>query len=332
MNRRELVVGAAAGALALGSGGLAEVLRRRSTFGYDGLEMLGSNVQAITPNDDFYVVTKNLIDPRVDAGSWRLELSGLVEKPRTFDLAEVESMPAVEQATTLECISNAVGRGLISNAVWTGVPLGTLLRQVVPKNSARRVFLHAADGYTHSMPINKAFEQTTLLALAMNGESLPDRHGFPARLIVPGAYGEVSVKWIDRIELVDDDREGYYEKQGWQAQRAHTMSRIDVPAKGSTVSGPVEVRGIAFAGDRGISKVEVSTDGGESWRDAEIGYHPTRVTWALWSFTWRNAGAGEHELVVRATDRTGELQSAVAESSVPDGATGLHRVRVRVEA
>ena len=332
MNRRELVVGAAAGALALGSGGLAEVLRRRSTFGYDGLEVLGSNVQAITPNDDFYVVTKNLIDPRVNAGSWRLELSGLVEKPRTLDLAEVESMPAVEQATTLECISNAVGRGLISNAVWTGVPLGTLLLQVVPKSSARRVFLHAADGYTHSMPINKAFEQTTLLALAMNGESLPDRHGFPARLIVPGAYGEVSVKWIDRIELVDDDRKGYYEKQGWQAQRAHTMSRIDVPAKGSTVSGPVEVRGIAFAGDRGISKVEVSTDGGRSWRDAEIGYHPTRLTWALWSFAWRGAASGEHELVVRATDRTGELQSAVAESSVPDGATGLHRVRVRVEA
>ena len=331
MNRRELVVGAAAGALALGSGSLVEVLRRRSTFGYDGIEVLGANVQPITPNDEFYVVTKNLIDPRVERDRWRLEVSGLVETPRTLDLDEVTSMRAVEQETTLECISNAVGRGLISNAAWRGVPLSTLIEAARPRSGARRVFLHAADGYTHSTSLAKALEPTTLLAYEMNDEPLPDRHGFPARLIVPGAYGEVSVKWIDRIELVDDDRKGYYEQQGWQAQRAHTMSRIDVPAKNSTVGGRVEVRGVAFAGDRGISKVEVSTDGGGSWREAEIGYHPSKLTWALWNLAWRDASAGEHELVVRATDGTGALQSAVKEGSVPDGATGLHRVPVRVE-
>ena len=331
MNRRELVVGAAAGALALGSGGLAETLRRRSTFGYDGLEVLGANVQPITPNDKFYVVTKNLIDPRVERDRWRLKVCGLVETERTLDLDEVTSMRAVEQETTLECISNAVGRGLISNAAWRGVPLSTLIEAARPRSGARRVFLHAADGYTHSTSLAKALEPTTLLTYEMNDEPLPDRHGFPARLIVPGAYGEVSVKWIDRIELVDDDRKGYYEQQGWQAQRAHTMSRIDVPAKNATVGEQVEVRGVAFAGDRGISKVEVSTDGGRSWREAEIGYHPSPLTWALWSFAWSDATAGEHELVVRATDGAGERQSAVEESSVPDGATGLHRVPVRVE-
>ncbi|MEO5793331.1 MAG: molybdopterin-dependent oxidoreductase [Gaiellaceae bacterium] len=331
MNRRELVLGAAAGALALGSGGLAEVLRRRSTFGYDGLEVLGRGVERITPNHKFYVVTKNLIDPRVERESWRLELSGLVGNPLTLDFGEVTNLKAVEQETTLECISNGVGAGLISNAVWRGIPLRELIGETRPEAGARRVFFHASDGFTHSTSLEKALEPTTLLAWEMNGEPLPDRHGYPARLIVPGAYGELSVKWIDRIELIDDDRKGYYEQQGWQAERAHTMSRIDVPAESGTVRGRTEIRGVAFAGDRGISKVEVSTDGGARWSGAEIEYHPSKLTWAHWSFVWSPSGAGPRELVVRATDGDGEPQSAKKESSVPDGATGLHRVPVRVE-
>ncbi|MBA2332486.1 MAG: molybdopterin-dependent oxidoreductase [Actinobacteria bacterium] len=332
MNRRELVVGAAAGALALGSGGLVETLRRRSTFGYDGLEVLGEGVERITPNEKFYVVTKNLIDPRVDRESWRLELSGLVGNPVELDFEAITNLKAVNQETTLECISNGVGAGLISNAVWRGIPLRELIGEARPEGRARRVFFHASDGFTHSTSLEKALEPTTLLAWEMNGEPLPDRHGYPARLIVPGAYGELSVKWIDRIELIDDDREGYYEKQGWKAERAHTMSRIDVPAERATVRGRTELRGVAFAGDRGISKVEVSTDGGERWNDAEIDYHPSKLTWAHWSFGWSQSAAGPAELVVRATDGEGELQSAKKESSVPDGATGLHRVPVRVES
>jgi len=331
VNRRELVVGAAAGAFALGSGGLVEVLRRRSTFGYDGLEVLGANVQRITPNDEFYVVTKNLIDPRVVRERWRLELSGLVGNPVTLDFDDVSNLKVVEQETTLECISNGVGAGLISNAVWRGVPLRELIGEARPESGARRVFFHAADGFTHSTSLEKALEPTTLLAFEMNGDPLPDRHGSPARLIVPGAYGELSVKWIDRIEVIDENREGYYEKQGWKAERAHTMSRIDVPAENGAVRGQTEIRGIAFAGDRGISKVEVSVDGAGSWREAEIDYHPSRLTWAHWSFAWNPARPGAHELVVRATDGEGEPQSTKKESSVPDGATGLHRVPVRVE-
>ncbi len=332
MNRRELVLGAVGGALALGSSGLAEVLRRRSTFDYDGIEVLGRGVERVTPNDRFYVVTKNLIDPRVDRDRWRLELCGLVEEQRTLDIRALEKLRAGEQETTLECISNAVGRGLLSNAVWTGVPLRDLLARARPERGARRVFLHAADGYTHSTSLEKAMEPTTMLVYRMNGEPLPDRHGFPARLIVPGAYGEVSVKWIDRIELVDDDREGYYEKQGWQAQRVHTMSRIDVPAKDGRVRGSVEISGVAFAGDRGISKVEVSTDGGRRWREAAIDYHPSKLTWAHWSLQWDAPRSGTHDLVVRATDGDGEPQTAEEDNSVPDGATGLHRVAVRAEA
>jgi len=330
VNRRDLVVGAATGALALGSGGLAGVLHRRSTFGYDGLEVKGAGVERITPNDKFYVVTKNLIDPRVDRERWRLRLSGLVENPMTLDFGEVSNLKLVEQETTLECISNGVGAGLISNAVWRGIPLRELIGEARPESGSRRVFFHAADGFTHSTSLEKALDPTTMLVFEMNGEPLPDRHGYPARLIVPGAYGELSVKWIDRIEVIDDDREGYYEKQGWKAERAHTMSRIDVPAKNGRVRGRTEIRGVAFAGDRGISKVEVSTDGGDRWRGARIDYHPSRLTWAHWSLMWSPA-AGDGELVVRATDGQGKPQSTKKESSVPDGATGLHRVSVRVE-
>ena len=331
MNRRTFLAGATGGILALGSAGLIEALRRRSVFGYEGIEVIGTGVQPITPNDKFYVVTKNLIDPRVVRDRWRLELSGQVAEPMTLAFEEIANLQAVEQETTLECISNGVGRGLMSNAVWKGIPLRELIGETQPEAGARRVFFHASDGYTHSTTLEKVLEPTTLLAFEMNGEPLPDRHGYPARLIVPGAYGEVSVKWIDRIELIDDDREGYYEKQGWKAQRVHTMSRIDVPVKGSTVPAPVEIRGAAFAGDRGISKVEVSTDGGDTWRDAEIVYHASPLTWALWSSPWRPS-PGDYELVVRATDGAGELQSSVVDDTVPDGATGFHRVQVRIEA
>ena len=331
--RRAFLAKAAGGVLALGSGGLVETLRRRSTFGYDGLEVLGSGLTPITPVDRFYVVTKNFVDPRVDRDRWRLELGGLVERPRTFTWEDIAALPAVDQETTLECISNGVGAGLISNAVWTGVPLRRLLEAAGPRAGATRVFLHAADGFTHATSLERGLRGTTLLAHRMNGEPLDDRHGFPLRLIVPGAYGELSVKWIDRIAVVDDDREGYYERQGWRAERVHTMSRIDVPGDGQTLraGGQVTLGGVAFAGDRGISRVEVSSDGGRTWRRARIGYAPSRITWAMWSAPWRPPDPGSYELAVRATDGTGALQTSERDDSVPDGASGIHRVEVRIE-
>ncbi|MBA2475944.1 MAG: molybdopterin-dependent oxidoreductase [Actinobacteria bacterium] len=334
LTRGRFVAGAAGGALALASGGLIEVLRRRSAFGYDGQELLGGTLQPVTPTDDFYVVTKNLVDPRVDRDAWRLEISGLVERPRTLRFEDLGSLPSVEQETTLECISNGVGGGLLSNAVWAGVPLRALIEEAGPKRGAKRLFFHAADGFTHSTPLERGMQRTTLLAVRMNGELLTDRHGFPARLIVPGAYGELSVKWIDRIELIDDGRKGYYEQQGWRAERVHTMSRIDLPAEGKALraSAPATLRGVAFAGDRGIARVEASTDGGRSWRRAKLDYAPSKLTWALWSLPWAPREPGTYELVVRATDGEGELQSTVEDNSVPDGASGLHRIAVTVQA
>ena len=332
--RRTFVVGLAAGVSALASGGLVELLRRRSALGYDGLTTRGPTIDPITSNDEFYVVTKNLVDPKVRKGLWRLELGGLVERPRTLGFDELAALPSIEQETTLECISNPVGGGLMSNAVWRGVRLRDLIAAAGPQAEARWVLFHASDGYTHSTPLARALEETKLVAYEMNGEPLPHRHGYPARIIYPGGYGELSVKWIDRIELSREQVEGYYEQQGWRAERVHTTSRIASPTKAATVEqgSSVTVSGIAFAGDRGISRVEVSPDDGVTWEEAAIDYSGSELTWALWSFTWRAPTPGEHVFVVRATDGGGELQEEKREGIAPDGATGFHRRPVQVGA
>jgi DMSO/TMAO reductase YedYZ molybdopterin-dependent catalytic subunit len=331
LSRREVLAGAGGALLALAGGGLLARLYERSTIGYDG-QRTAPPLDPVTPTEKFYVVTKNFVDPEIDASLWRLELSGLVERPRTYDLEELSLQPSVEQVTTLECISNAVGGGLISNALWAGVPLRRLLERAGVKDAATRVFAHAADGFTHSLPLEKALEPTTLLAYRMNGWPLPDRHGYPLRLIVPGGYGEMSVKWLDRIELVEEAEEGYYEKQGWRAERVHTMSRIDRPGGIRRIrrGDILPASGVAFAGDRGVSRVELSTDGGRSWRKTRIDYRGSRLTWALWSLDWRPETEGVHELVVRATDGDGQLQTARQDGIAPDGASGYHRARVRI--
>jgi DMSO/TMAO reductase YedYZ molybdopterin-dependent catalytic subunit len=335
--RRTVILGGAGAVLAAVSGGLATLLFQRATVGpagYDGLQTRGPRIDPVTPNDRFYVVTKNLIDPRVDRSLWRLGVSGLVERPRTWTFDALSALPAVEQEQTLQCISNGIAGGLISNAVWRGVPLPTVLDASGPGTGAGQVVMHAADGYVHTAPLAKAMEPTTILAYEMNGAPLAHRHGFPVRALVPGAFGEVSVKWIDGLELVEGGVEGYYEKQGWMAQFVPTRSRIDSPGTGATISladrPAVEVRGIAFAGDRGISRVEVSTDGGQSWSPAHLEYAPSRLVWAIWTFPWQPGRPGTYHLVSRATDGTGRPQPSMRRGVVPRGATGYQRVRVQI--
>ena len=337
ISRRAVLTGVGTVAVGFAGAWLTRGLTRRATFGtfgYDGLQTRGPALDAVTPNDEFYVVTKNLIDPRIDAGSWRLSVDGLVDRPRTYRFEDIAALPAVDQPTTLECISNPVGGGLMSNAVWRGVPLRTVLEVAGGRPSASRAVFHAADGYVHTTSIDTAMNPATLLAYRMNGVSLPHRHGYPVRLIVPGTYGEVSVKWVDRIELVDVAVEGYYERQGWRAQYVNTTSRIDQPSKNRTIPlGTVApIRGVAFAGNRGVSRVEVSTDGGLTWSPARIEYTGGLLTWVLWAYDWRPPAAGEYQLTVRATDGTGAAQDPRDHGSAPSGATGYHRVPVLVAA
>lgn len=334
MGRRAFMVGAGAVVVGLASLGFRGLLYRRGAFEYDGLSVAGPGVAPVTPTDDFYIVTKNLIDPRVDTSYWSLRVDGHVEEEREYDLDDLRALGPVRQEQTLVCISNPVGGGLMSNAVWTGVPLARVLEAARPREGAVQAFFHAADGFTHEATLEKAMTETTFLAWEMNGAPLTHRHGYPLRLLVPGSYGEVSVKWITRIEVRDEEARGYYSRQGWEPNFVHTASRIDEPAFGAMVprGGEVTVRGVAFAGDRGISRVEVSADGGRSWREARIDYHPSPLTWALWSLPWRPTRAGPLELVVRATDGAGGVQEPDVTPVNPDGAQGWHRIPVRVAA
>ena len=351
IGRRRFVALGIGATFALALGGTLRRLFRMGTFSYDGRQYGGPNVQKITPirpTDEFYQVSKNLIDPDVTRDSWRLDIVGQVENPRVYFFADIAAMPAVEQETTLLCISYGVGSGLCSNAIWKGVPLSTLLAQVKPKPNVTTVLFRAADGYYETFRFEKAMEPTTLVAYEMNGEPLPKRHGFPLRLIVPGLYGEKNPKWLTRIELLDeaDGRLhrrhgcGFYKQQGWgrQGDSIPTHSRFDAPqVRGDhfeapfQVGKPVEVRGMAFGGDRGISKVEVSSDDGETWDDAEITKPGTKLSWSLWSYQWMPDKEGETTFVVRATDGNGKLQISEYRDQVPDGATGLHHVRALVE-
>jgi DMSO/TMAO reductase YedYZ molybdopterin-dependent catalytic subunit len=233
------------------------------------------------------------------------------------------------------CISNKVGDILISNAVWTGIPMATLLNAAGVKEGAVEVVLHSADGYTDTFAIEKALEPTTLIAIAMNGEELPDKHGFPARVVVPGLFGEKNAKWLTGIEVVDKETKGFYEKQGWGPSFViPTRALFYVPELKNQfrVGSTLDLRGIAFAGNRGISKVEISLDDGKSWLPTTIDYPGTKLTWALWSYDWRPTAAGEFGMLVRATDGNGELQTAEKRSIVSEGATGYHRVVAKIVA
>jgi DMSO/TMAO reductase YedYZ molybdopterin-dependent catalytic subunit len=351
VGRRRFVALGIGAAVALALGSTLRRLFRMGTFSYDGRQYGGPRVQKITPirpEDEFYQVSKNLVDPDVARDSWRLDIVGQVENPRVYSFADIVAMPAVEQESTLLCISYGVGSGLCSNAVWKGVPLPALLLQAKPKPNVTTVLFRAADGYYETFRFEKAMEPTTLVAYEMNGEPLPKRHGFPLRLIVPGLYGEKNPKWLTRIELLDeaDGRLhrrhgcGFYKEQGWgrQGDSIPTHSRFDAPqVRGDHFDAPfqvgktVELRGMAFGGDRGISKVEISSDDGETWDDAEITKPGTKLSWSLWNYQWTPDEEGETRMVVRATDGEGKLQISEYRDQVPDGATGLHSVRAIVE-
>src|SRR5213083_1852516 len=338
IGRRAFVLSAIGVAVAGGGVALARKLYRVATFSYDGTQYKGRIVQPITPNDLFYCVTKNVVDPKVNADLWHLELNGLVQNSATWRIQDLLGLPAHEQQTTLMCISNGLDAGLISNAIWKGIPLRDLLERAVPLPNAARVRFHGVDNYTDTIPLEKAMEPTTLLAYNMNGVRLPHRHGYPLRVIVPGYFGEKHVKWLTRIELTDANAKGFYETQGWGPDFVTpTRSRIDVPDDWSLFSlaksnGPIEVKGIAYGGDRGISRVELSFDDGKSWRDAEIYYAGGDLAWSLWKTEWLPSAAGDYILVVRATDGEGDVQEWEADRSPFSGVTGFHKILVHVTA
>src|SRR6266480_4940761 len=336
VGRRAFVLGTIGLAAAGGGVALARKLYRAATFSYDGTQYKGSMVQPITPNDLFYCVTKNVIDPKVNVDLWHLEIGGLVQNAATWRFQDLIGFKPTTQETTLMCISNGLDAGLISNAVWKGLPLRDLLDQAGVLSGAARVRLHGVDNYTDTIPLEKAKEPTTLLAYEMNSAPLSDRHGYPLRVIVPGYFGEKHVKWLTRIEVTDANAKGFYEAQGWGPDFIVPIrSRIDVPDDWAFVSlskltAPIEVKGIAFGGNRGISRVEFSFDDGQTWSDAEIYYSGGNLAWSLWKAQWTPARAGDYPLIVRATNGEGDVQEWEEDRGPFSGVSGLHRINVRV--
>jgi len=284
----------------------------------------------ITPVNDFYHISKNVFDPDGPPDDWTLEIGGLVERPRSYTLAELRALLPREEFATLMCISNFVGGDLIGNAAWRGVSLRTILDEAGLKPGAIDVFLTAFDEYTDSIPVERALDPDALLAYEMNGEPLDATHGSPLRLIVPGIYGMKNVKWIKRIEIVDRDVKGYWQRRGWDDRAPYqTAARIDV-ARAGKAGQPASVAGIAFAGDRGIARVEVSTDGGRTWSDAELKPSLSRNAWTLWHLDWTPERSGSHSVVARATDGNGDVQTERTAPPAPKGSTGWHRVTLDV--
>ncbi|WP_455377197.1 molybdopterin-dependent oxidoreductase [Petrachloros mirabilis] len=293
----------------------------------------GNPLTPITSNENFYV-TSYRSPPDIRLDQWSLTIKGLVEQPTTMTYEQLIAMPTVSQIVTLECVGNTVAGEFIGTAEWEGVPLDRLLSSVGIDPGVFDVVFRAADGYSDSIPLQRAMAGDVLIAHKMNGVPLPLGHGFPARAIVPGHYGMKSVQWLTEIELTREDYRGYYAKKGWTEEAViKTTSWIDRPEHGSMIQGPpYTVRGVAFAGTRGIQSVEISTDGGDRWKPASLEAPLASAAWIFWRYDWTVPNPGRHTLLVRATDGTGALQTSLEQSPAPDGASGLHEITVTVEA
>jgi DMSO/TMAO reductase YedYZ molybdopterin-dependent catalytic subunit len=287
----------------------------------------------ITSNADFYRIDTALLVPQLSRSDWRLKIHGMVDREISYRFDDLAGLPVVEKVVTLTCVSNPVGGELISNATWTGYRVRDLLQRAGIHRDADMVLSTSVDGFTAGTPLEALTDgRDALLAVTMNGRPLPEQHGYPARLVVPGLYGYVSAtKWVVDLELTRFDRaQAYWTRLGWSARGPiKTESRIDVPRNDQRVrAGPATFGGVAWAQNRGVRAVEVRIDEGD-WRPADLGANYSNDTWRLWSYRW-NATPGSHTITVRATDNTGAVQTPDQAPVMPDGATGFHRVSFEV--
>jgi len=296
------------------------------------LESAGKLTPLITSVADFYHVSKNISDPVVDGDGWALTVDGKVAKPLQLTYDDVVARSKTTNITTLSCISNELNGDLAGTAEWKGFPLKDLLKEAGVDSSTVDIVFHAADGYDDSIPLKIAMEPTTLVVTSMNGEPLPPDHGYPARLIVPPIYGMKNVKWVQHIEAVVNDYVGYWQTRGWSDPAPYQIwGRIDTPAAGDEIpAGPAVAAGVAAAGDRGISRVEISLDEGKTWADAtlEPSINPN-FTWVRWLFPFQATGPST-TLLMRATDGEGAVAPSDYQAPLPNGATGWPQRSFRV--
>jgi DMSO/TMAO reductase YedYZ molybdopterin-dependent catalytic subunit len=347
--RRALRAGAGAVlGLAFGAGALGWLLRRLAGPNRD-VELVAPRVPAAVPKrsswiripglspeitsaEDHYQVDINLVPPSVEAAGWTLSVGGLVERQTELTFEELQRrFDVVEEYSTLTCVSNEVGGELVGHSAWGGVRLMDLLDAVVPQRGAVDVVFRAADGYSDSIPIELARDPQVILAVSQNGAPLTREHGFPCRVRVPPIYGMKNVKWLQAVEVVDSDYQGYWQTRGWSDDATvKTSSRIDVAARGARAGESTWIAGVAWAGDRGVSRVEVSVDGGRTWSRARLKDPIAESSWRQWALRWTPERSGRTVVSCRAVDGDGIMQIARLADPHPDGASGYHEVEVEV--
>jgi DMSO/TMAO reductase YedYZ molybdopterin-dependent catalytic subunit len=305
--------------------------------------------------------------PQIDAGSWSLGVGGLVERPLTLSLDDIRTRRATTHTVTLECAGNGRAllaprplsqpwlREAVGTAEWTGTPLAPLLEEAGIAPGATEVVFTGRDrgiqgdvehAYARSLPLEDALRDEVLLAYEVNGQALPPQHGYPLRLVVPGWYGMTHVKWLDEITVTDTPFEGWQqavayhlraseEEQGTPVTRILPRSLVVPPGIPDFLTrtrflepGTCTVTGRAWSGWGPIERIGVSTDGGETWADAELAAPLSEFAWRGWSYVW-DAEPGEHELCSRATDATGRTQPLSPEWNF-DGFCNNAVQRVRV--
>ncbi|MGI9595970.1 MAG: molybdopterin-dependent oxidoreductase [Acidimicrobiales bacterium] len=288
----------------------------------------------IVPGDDFYLIDTALTTPQIDPANWSLTIRGLVENEVSYTYDELIDRSQTIAPVTLSCVSNEVGGNLVGNAIWRGVPLSELLDEAGVLPEATQIASRSVDGWNCGFPTEAAFDgRTAMVAVGMNDEPLPIRHGFPARLVVSGLYGYVSAtKWLKEIELTTiEGFDGYWIPRGWsKLGPVKTQSRIDTPRTGERFAAGdrVAIAGVAWAPNSGIVKVEVLVDDGE-WQEATLGESLGPDAWIQWLLPW-TATPGAHVIQVRATDGTGVTQTATPAPPAPNGASGWHRIGIEV--
>jgi DMSO/TMAO reductase YedYZ molybdopterin-dependent catalytic subunit len=321
----------------------SEIASRPRPVGFEDPRLTALLASEITPTDLFYRVDINPVPPAVDMNSWRLAIKGLVNKPLTLTYEQLKARPSVPQIATLECISNKIANDFIGTAIWNGFELNGLLDEVEVKPNAKYIVFRCADGYDVGIPLERGSQQGSILAYGMNGETLNAKHGYPLRAIIPGLYGMMNPKWITEIELIDRVYEGYWQKKGWANNAQYnTHSYIIIPGGApvrkifrnlgsvNIVAGEqIPIAGVAFAGDRGILRIQVSTDGGNTWRDARIKNPLSPYSWVIWATELDVTSKANYRIIVRATDKTGKIQTGEVKEPFPSGATGYHTVDVQ---
>jgi DMSO/TMAO reductase YedYZ molybdopterin-dependent catalytic subunit len=285
----------------------------------------------LTSNDDFYRIDINTVPPVLREDEWTLQVQGLFDNPRSLSLVDLMAFPAVTQPITQSCISNRIAGDLIGTSNWTGARLRDVIEDLGIQPAAQALVLRATDGFHETVVMKDMLDPRTLLVYGMNGETLPVAHGFPLRIYIPNRYGMKQPKWIISMTAVTEEEDGYWVRRGWSREaRPQIVSVIDTVAVDEpTGDGLVPIGGIAWAGDRGITKVELQIDD-QPWVQATLRTPPlSPLTWVQWRYDWP-ASAGRYTIRVRATDGNGALQIEERSSTRPDGATGYHEVRANV--